>query len=116
MNSRQRRVRDELRNVFGVSESFTDTATVLTTPSSVTKEQAIHTARKCPLHLMRDLGALAARDMANELEAASLRPSDCVQFQEVIDIVRDRIIRDLLDGPGADAFNKAMAEFLALRG
>ena len=71
-----REVVDELAAVFGLNEGPIPTGVVMTTPSSITREQAVQLAKSCRIRpIIRDLGALAAREMANELTAANLRPA-----------------------------------------
>lgn len=109
-----------LRKTFGfptrepVEEGGT-TAVVLVTPSSVTKAQAVDAAKRFELRgVLRDIGAVSARALADELEASGLRPADYAGFEEVSKIVQERVVRELLGKP--EEFTKVLNEFLRMRG
>ena len=106
---------DELASVFGLSEGPIPTGVVMNTPSSITRQQAVQLAKDCRIQpIVRDLGALAAREMANEMTAANLRPADFAEHDEIGTILRDRIVKQLLGKP--DEFFRALGEHLRARG
>jgi len=106
---------DELAAVFGLNEGPIPTGTLLNVPSSISREQAIYLAKNCPIRqVIRDLGALTAREMANEMSAANLRPADFSTHDEIGTILRDRIVKQLLGHP--DEFFRALGEHLQARG
>lgn len=116
MKGEIRQIRDELRNVFGLQEGPIGTGTVLLTPSTVLKAQAIDIARRCPLRgVLRDLGAVAAREVANEMQASGLRPADYADHREIADIVLERIAKMLLDDTGSE-FAASVRDHLRVRG
>lgn len=106
---------DQLNDVFGLSEGPVSTAVVLNTPGSILRAQAIVLAKECRVApLTRDLGALAAAEMANEMMASNVRPADFADQEEIGKILRDRIIRELIERP--ENFYRALGEHLRSRG
>ena len=106
---------DQLAEVFGLVEGPISTGVVLNTPGSVTRAQAVALAQDYRIDsLLRDLGALAAAGMANEMSAANLRAADFADQEEIGSILRDRIVKRLLDQP--DSFYRALGEHLRARG
>ena len=106
---------DQLAEAFGLEEGPIPTGVVLNTPGSITREQAVVLAKDCRIDpLLRDLGALAAGAMANEMTAANLRPADFSEQDEIGSILRDRIVKRLLDQP--DSFYRSLGEHLRARG
>ena len=106
---------DQLASALGLNEGPVSTGVVLTTPGSITRAQAVTLAKDCRIDpLLRDLGALAAAEMANEMSAANLRPADFADHEEIGMILRDRLIKQLLDKP--DSFYRALGEHLRARG
>lgn len=116
MKAPLRQVRDELRHALGLQEGPVDTGTVLTTPSSVTKAQAVHSAKNCALRgVLRDIGAVAVRELANELGVAGLRPADYSEHEEVARVLKDRVLRALTDDTDGE-FARSVREHLRMRG
>jgi hypothetical protein len=106
---------DQLAEVFGLTEGPVSTGVVLNTPGSITRAQAVALAKECRIEpLIRDLGALAAGEMANEMSAANLRAADFAEQDEIGSILRDRIVKQLLDAP--ESFYRALGEHLRARG
>jgi hypothetical protein len=88
----------------------------LTTPSTISRAQAVGLAKKFPLRgVLRDLGAAVARELANEMQAANLRAADYADFKEVSDIARDRVTKLLLTDEGQE-FARSVRDHLKLRG
>lgn len=109
------KVTEDLRGVFGLTEGPVATGSVSITPSTISREQVLHLAKTCPLDpIIRDLGAVVARELANELSAANLRPADYAEFAELGPIVRDRVIKVLLKNP--NDFLGSVAQHLRMRG
>lgn len=68
--------KDSLTEVFHRG-SVAPTSKVLTTPSSDLKKQVTTLVRSIPMDkLLREVGVVAARCVAEELEAHALRPAD----------------------------------------
>lgn len=100
MKDTARAVAEDLEKVFGLSEGPVNTGTVLTLPSTISREQALRAAHTCPLDaVFRDLGAVLARELGNELLSANLRPADYAEFGDIIPVLRDRLVRALMADP-----------------
>lgn len=111
------KVREELARAFGLTlkEGPVSTGVVLTTPSTVQKELAVHIAKECALrNVQRDLGAVVAREIANEMQASNLRPADYADFVEISTIAQERLVAQLLKDP--TEFVRSVAEHLRMRG
>lgn len=111
------KVREELARAFGLvlKEGPVSTGVVLTTPSTVQKELAIHAAKECAFrNVQRDLGAVVAREIANEMQAANLRPADYADIVEISTIAQERLVAQLLKDP--TEFVRSVAEHLRMRG
>ena len=94
MRSEVRQVRDQLRHALGLQEGPVDTGTVLTTPNTLVKAQAVRVARSCALRsVLRDLGAVVAREMGSELSASGLRPADFADHPEVAKVLKERVLK-----------------------
>jgi hypothetical protein len=106
---------EDLSRVFGRPVVEVHTAVASVTPSSVSHAQARDVAKRCVLDgVLRDLGAIAARVVADELEASGLRAADYAQFDDVATIMQERIVKELQANPRK--FSMALAEFLQMRG
>ena len=91
------------------------TAQVLTLPSGVTKElaqQAIETVDLDPV--LRDIGIIVAREIANELDAMALRPADYVGLPDMPQMVAARLAGELAAAP--QVFVQALLQSLQSRG
>lgn len=105
----------ELRDVLGLTEGPVNTGTVLITPSSGAHAKALHVAQHCKLDaVLRDLGAVVAREFANELQAANLRPADYAEFADLGPIIRARVMELLRSDP--KVFLASLGEQLRMRG
>jgi len=115
VNGGAKNIRDELQDAFGLFEGPIDTGTVLLTPSSVLRAQAVDIAKRCPLKgVLRDLGALAAGAISLEMEASGLRVADYADQNEVAGILLERVSQLLLDEEGE--FARSVRDHLRLRG
>lgn len=90
------------------------TGAVLIRPSKLSFEVAQQTVRAMPLDgLYRDVGASAARVLADELESRSLRPADYANLPDLPKAVAKRIVGYLLR---SEEFARSFSEHLAARG
>ena len=107
---------EELKVIFGpVEEGYTTTAQVLNLPATATKDLASQSIEQLDLDpIMRDIGAIAAREIANELQAMALRPADYVDLPDMPKIVASRIAGELVAAP--PLFVQSLIEQLKLRG
>lgn len=108
---------EDLKTVFGdlQHEGFTTTSKVLTLPSGVTKDlatQAIEQLDTGPI--LRDIGVIVAREIADELQAMALRPADYIDLPDMPQLVAARIGSELAAAP--PEFIQALLENLKLRG
>lgn len=108
---------EQLRAVFPApkEEGFTSTATVMNLPSGVTRDLAAQAIDYIDLDpILRDLGGLVAREIANELETMALRPADYVDLPDLPKIMATKVARSLSATP--EVFVRALIEQLKLRG
>ena len=105
-------VTDDLLAVFGES---TNTAQVINLPSGITKQQAQDIIKALPLKIvMRDLGAVLAREIGNELMAHALRPADFSNLPDLSKMVSARVSEVLAKNP--EEFAESLLDFLKLKG
>jgi hypothetical protein len=108
---------ERLRGVFPApkEEGLSATARVLNLPSGVTKELASQAIEQLDLDpIIRDIGFIVAREIANELEAMALRPADYVDLPDMPQMVAGMVASELAAAP--EVFVKALIEQLKLRG
>jgi hypothetical protein len=108
---------EQLRAVFPASkqEGLTDTAAVMNLPSGVTRELAAQAIDQIDLNrIFRDLGALVAREIADELDAMALRPADYVDLPDLPKLMAGKVSKALASVP--ETFVVALIEQLKLRG
>lgn len=107
---------DDLRAALGTTtEGIGATGRVLTLPSGVTKELAAQTIEQLDLQpILRDIGIIVAREIANELESMALRPADYVDLPDMPQMVAAMVAGELASAP--DSFVKALTDQLRLRG
>jgi hypothetical protein len=106
-----------LRAVFPApkEENLTATAQVMNLPSGVTRELASQAIDQIDLDLiLRDLGALVAREIANELDAMALRPADYAHLPDLPQLMARKVAKALSAVP--EVFAAALIEQLKLRG
>lgn len=108
--------RTALLEVFGdpTNVAPVGTGAVLTRASTLDKELAEKSVEGLDLsRVFRDLGAVAARELADELERRGLKPAD---FSS-LDGLPKRVSKRLLDNLAAsEVFTKSFREHLAMRG
>jgi len=108
---------EDLVAVFGTpkEEGLTTTSRVLNLPSGVTKELASQAIEQMDLEpILRDIGIITAREIANALEAMALRPADYVDLPDMPQMVAALVAGELASAP--DEFTKALTDQLKLRG
>ena len=90
------------------------TGAVLIRPSTLSLEVAKQAVRAMPLDgLYRDVGSVAARVLADELESKSLRPADYANLPDLPKAAAKRIVGYLLR---SEEFARSFSEHLAARG
>jgi hypothetical protein len=90
------------------------TGAVLIRPSQLSMEVAQQAVRSMPLDgLYRDVGAVAARILADELESRSLRAADYADLPDLPKVVAKRIVGYILR---SEEFSRSFAENLSARG
>ncbi len=87
---------------------------VLIRPSKLSLDVAQQAVRGMPLDgLYRDIGAVAARVLADEMESRSLRPADYADIPELPKVVAKRIVGYLLR---SEEFARSFSDHLTARG
>jgi hypothetical protein len=105
---------DKLNEVFR-PQAPVGTAKVLTSPSRLSNEAAEQACRTLDLDVvLRDLGAIAAREIATELESMGLRAADYSALEAIPKLMAKRLADAVKSNP--ETFSKALVERLALRG
>jgi len=105
---------EPLKRVFR-TEAATNTGTVLTLPSSLTKDLAKELVGALPLDtVIQGLAVIAAKELGTKLLAMSLRPSDYSQTPDLPDELIERLIEALAKKP--DLFFKTFQDNLQLQG
>ena|ERR1700677_4474568 len=106
-------VKEDLDAVF--SESMTTTAQVINLPSGISKQQAQDIIKALPLKIvMRDLGAVLAREIGNELMAHALRPADFSSLPDLAKMVAARVAEALAKNP--EEFSESLLDLLRMKG
>lgn len=106
----------QLEDVFGGGGQMAPggTGAVLTRPSGIDMELAQQILRQVALDaIMRDLGAVAAREVADELTRHGLKPSDFVNLPDFPSIAAKRIVARLAQ---SEEFARAFRKYLGMRG
>lgn len=106
----------QLKEVFGGGGQVAPggTGAVLTRPSGIDMELAAQVLRKVSLDsISRDLGAIAAREVANELDRHGLKPSDFADLPDFPLVVAKRIVARLTK---SEEFAKSFRQYLGMRG
>jgi hypothetical protein len=106
----------QLTEVFGGGMNVAPggTGAVLTRPSKLSMGVAEQAVRGMPLDgVYRDLGAVAARVLADELEARSLRAADYANLPDLPKVVAKRLVGYLLR---SEEFARSFSEHLSARG
>ena len=113
MNSELKKQLDE---IFGGNMNVAPggTGAIMIRPSTLSLDIARQAVKEMMLDgVYRDLGAVAANALADELEARSLRPADYADLPELPKVVAKRIVGYLLR---SDEFARSLSENLAARG
>jgi hypothetical protein len=106
----------QLEDVFGGGGQVAPggTGAVLTRPSALSMEVAAQAVKSMPLdQIYRDLGAIAARVVADELESRALRPADYASLPDLPGVVAKRITGYVLR---SDEFSRSFLQHLSSRG
>lgn len=109
-------IKSQLEDVFGGGGQVAPggTGAVLTRPSGIDLEIATQVLRQVALDSIdRDLGAVAAREVANELERHGLKPADFAHLPDFPPIVAQRIVSRLVK---SEEFARAFRKYLGMRG
>ncbi len=105
----------DLERVFDVSEIRTTTGQVMTSPSSISRDTVVKLVKEFPLDtVLRDLGVIAARELASFIEALALRPADYAGVEDIGSIVAERIMQAL--GRDSESFLGTFTAQLRTRG
>lgn len=110
------KLREQLVEVFGGDMNVAPggTGAVLTRPSKLSMEVAQQAVRSMPMDgLYRDVGAIAARVLADELERRSLRAADYANLPDLPKVAAKRIVGYLLR---SEEFARSFSEHLSARG
>lgn len=90
------------------------TGAILTRPSKLSLDVAAEAVKTMPLDAVyRDLGAITAQVLADELEGHSLRAADYANLPDLPKVVAKRVVGYLLR---SEEFARAFSEQLAARG
>ncbi len=109
-------IKKQLEDVFGAGGQMAPggTAAVLNRPSGISMELAVQAVRKMPMdRIFRDIGAIVAREIADELESQGLRPADFATLDELPRVVGKRVTSYLLR---SEEFSRALLQALQARG
>lgn len=106
---------DTLEEIFGLDEVKTTTSRVLTAPSGITNGLVTDMLGEFELKpIMRDLGFIVAREIADQIEAMALRPADYAQLPDLAITVAQRLMHALaLDD---ETFATSLVDNLKMRG
>lgn len=112
---RDSRTTELLHEIFApVGAGPGGTATTLISPSSIDGDIVKMVAEQLDLDgVCRELGILAARALADELEQRALKPSDYADIEDLAVVLAARIAKTL---PKSETFARAVAEQLLMRG
>jgi hypothetical protein len=105
----------ELLKKFFQVEAATNTGSVLTLPSGITKGLAQEITSQMALEpIVHGLATIVAKEVGNRLTTMALRPSDYLDIKELPDELIERIIEELAKKP--DLFFKTFRDNLQLQG
>lgn len=100
----------DLRSVFEQS-----TGTVLITPDSISKDLVSKIVKEFPLEaVIRDIGVVAARELANHIEAKGLRAAGYAELPNLSETMSERLMQEL--GKEPQVFTDAFLTQLRARG
>jgi hypothetical protein len=108
---------DDLKSVFEVpkTEGYTTTGKVMILPSGVTKDVAAQAIEQIDLEpILRDIGIIVAREIADELQRMGLRPADYVDLPDMGHMVAARVGSEVSLCP--PPFLAALMSHLRMRG
>lgn len=106
-------LRDDLRAVFG--EWGPSTGDVMIAPNTLAKEVVAKVVKSFPLDkVLYELGIIAARELANNIEALALRPADYANLPDLSETMSERLMQEL--GKDPDMFANAFLTELRNRG
>lgn len=109
-------LKDQLEDVFGGGGQVAPggTGAVLTKPSGIDMELATQLLKQMSLDaVFRDLGAVAAREVADEMDRHALKPSDFANLPDFPMVVAKRIVARLV---GSEEFSRSLQKYLGMRG
>ena len=109
-------LKSQLAEVFGGGGQVAPggTGAVLTQPSGIDMELASQVLRQVSLDAVnRDLGVIAAREVADELERQGLRAADFANLPDFPAVVARRIVARL---SRSESFAEAFRQHLGMRG
>lgn len=108
--------RRRLLEVFGAPTNVAPggTGAVLTRPSKLDMELASKVISVIPIdRILRDLGVVAARELADEFERRGLKPSDYRNLEGVSQKIATMIAKSVTK---SEVFDRALREHLGMRG
>jgi hypothetical protein len=108
-------LKSELQEVMGGGGQLAPggTAAVLTRPSGLDLELATRIVRQIPLDsINRDLGAIAAREVADELQRHGLKAADIASLPDLPQLVARRLVARLVR---SDEFARSFTQHLLMR-
>lgn len=114
--SSRRDFKTQLEDVFGGGGQVAPggTAAVLTSPSKIDRELVAQVVKQVPLDaICKDIGAVAAREIANALQQYGLRPADFTDQPDLPAMVAKRIVGRLIR---SEEFSRSFTKYLSMRG
>lgn len=109
-------LKDQLMEVFGGGGQVAPggTAAILVRPSTIDMELAAQVVKRTSMdRVCRDLGAVAAREVADELQRQGLKPADFATLEDLPQVVAKRIAVRLLR---SEEFSRSFLQHLGMRG
>lgn len=104
---------EDLRTVF--SEWGLSTGEVMVRPDQLSKNVVAKLVSEFPLErVLYELGVIAARELANSIEALALRPADYVDLPDLAEDMSERLMQEL--GRSPDTFSNSFLAELRNRG
>ena len=115
LRSPRKHVLEDLQDVFG-EWVLRSTGQVMNSPSTISGEIACSVASEMDLdRVVKDLGIVAARELADRLESHALRPADYAVLDDIGQIVAKRLV-SALRGNFMEVFLKSFQTTLRGRG